>query len=62
MFVKQITNIKRDEINITNRINDNTFNLHNSLLNNDNRYMKFTLKSKLIGVARWLISADYSEF
>ena len=49
---KQSTNIKRDEINIMNIINDNTFNLHNSLLNNDNRYMKVTLKSKLIGVAR----------
>ena len=35
-----------------NIINDNTFNLHKSLLNNDNRYMKVTLKSKLIGVAR----------
>ena len=35
-----------------NIINDNTFNLHNSLLNNDNRYMKVTLKSKLIGVVR----------
>ena len=37
----QSANIKRDEIN----------NLHNSLLNYDNRYMKVTLKSKLIGVA-----------
>ena len=45
-------NIKRDEINIKNIINDNTFNLHDSLLNNDNRHMKVTLKSKLIGVAR----------
>ena len=35
-----------------NIINDNTFNLHNNLSNNDNRYMKVTLKSKLIGVAR----------
>ena len=33
-------------------INDNTFNLHNSLLNNDNRYMKVTLNSKLIEVGR----------
>ena len=33
-----------------NIINDNTFNLHNSLLNNDNRYMK--VKSKLIEIAR----------
>ena len=40
-----------DETNIMNIINDNTFNLHNSLLNNDNKYMKVTLKSKLIGVA-----------
>ena len=38
-----------------------TLNLHNSLLNNDNR-MKVTLKSKLIGVARELISADYRKF
>ena len=35
-----------------NIINDNTFNQHISLLNNDNRYKKVTLKSKLIGVAR----------
>ena len=45
-----------------NIINDNTFNLRNSLLNNDNRYMKVTLKSKLIGVAREFIAADYREF
>ena len=50
--MKRSTNIKGDEINIMNIINDNTFNLHNSLLNNDNRYMKVTLKSNLIGVAR----------
>ena len=38
ILVKQKANIKCDEINI---INDNGFNLHNnSLLNNDNRYMK----------------------
>ena len=35
-----------------NIINDNTFNLNKSLLNNDNRYMKATLKSKLIKVAK----------
>ena len=34
----------------------------NQTLNNDNRYMKVTLRSKLIGVARWLILADYHEF
>ena len=45
-----------------NIINDNTFNLYNSLLDNDNRYMKNTLKSKLIRIARQLISADYHEF
>ena len=45
-------NIKRDEINTMNIINDNTFYLHNSLLGNENRYMKVSLKSKLIGVAR----------
>ena len=49
-------------MNIMTFINNNTFNLHNSLLNNDNRYMKVTLKYKLIGVARELISADYREF
>ena len=49
---KLSSNIKHDEINIMNIINDNTFNLHNSLLNNDNRYMKITLKFKLKGVAR----------
>ena len=45
-----------------NIIDDNTFNLHYSLLNNDNKYMKVTLKSKLIEVARLLISADYHKF
>ena len=45
-----------------NIINDNTFNLHFSLLNNDNRDMKVSLKSKLIGIASELISADYREF
>ena len=35
-----------------NIINDNTFNLHNSPLNNDNKYMKVTLKSKLIRIAK----------
>ena len=45
-----------------NIINDNTFNLHNSLLNNDNKYVKVTLKSKLIGIAWWLILANYCEF
>ena len=49
--MKQSTNIKRDEINIMNIINDNTYILHNSLLNSDKRYMKVTLKSKT-GVAR----------
>ena len=51
-FSKTSTNIKRDEINIMNIINDNTFNLHNSHFNNGNRYMKVTVKSKLIGVAK----------
>ena len=40
---KQSTNIKRDEINIMNIINDNTLNLQISPLN-DNSYMKVTLK------------------
>ena len=35
-----------------NIINDNTFNLHNSLLNDDNWYMNIKLKSKLIVVVR----------
>ena len=43
-------------------INGNTFNLNNSLLNNNNWYMKVTLKSKLIRVARLLISANYRKF
>ena len=51
LLVKQSTDIKRDEINIMNIINDNIFILHNNLLNNNNRYMNVTLKSKLIGVA-----------
>ena len=54
------TDNKRDEINIMNIINENTFNLN--LLNNDNRYMKITQKSKLKGVSRQLISTDYREF
>ena len=49
---KQSTNIKHDEINIMNIINDNTFNLHNSLLNNENSQMKISLKSELIGNPR----------
>ena len=49
---KQSINIKQNEINIMNIINDNTFNIYNSFLNNDNRSMKVILKSKLIGVAR----------
>ena len=36
--------------------------LHNSILNNDNRYMKVTQRSKLKAVARYLISANYPEF
>ena len=43
-------------------INDNISNLHNSLFDNDNTYMKVTLKSKLTGVARYVISADYRKF
>ena len=61
-LLKQSTNIKRDEINIMNIIDDNSFNLHNNLLNNDNMYMKVTVKSKLTGIARQLISADYRVF
>ena len=49
---KTSNNIKRDEIDIMNIINDNTFNLRNTRLNNDNRYMKFTRKSNLLGVTR----------
>ena len=45
-----------------NIVSDNTFNLHNNLLKNDYRYMNVTLKSKLIGVANKLISANYCEF
>ena len=35
-----------------NIIDDNIFNLHYILLSNDNSYMKVTLKSKQIGIAR----------
>ena len=49
---KQSINIKRDEINMIHIINDNTFNLHNRPLINDNKHLKVTLKSKLIGVSR----------
>ncbi len=48
---KKSTIIKLGEIDTMNITNDNTFNWNNSLLSND-RYMKITLKSKLIGVAR----------
>ena len=34
---QNITDIKRDEINIMDIIKDNTFYLHNSLLDNNNR-------------------------
>ena len=34
-----------------NIINDNIFNLYKRFLSNDSRYMKVTLKSKLLGVA-----------
>ena len=61
-FAKQSTNIKRDEINIMNIINDKTYNLHNKFFNNDKRYMKVTLKSKIIEVVRLLILADYRVF
>ena len=50
--MKQSTKINRGKTNTTNIINDNTFNLHNSHLNYDNRYIKVTLESKLIVVAR----------
>ena len=50
--LEKSTNIKRDEIDIMNVTYDNTFNLHNSVWNNDNRYIKITLKSKSIGVPR----------
>ena len=45
-----------------NIFNDNTFNLQNILLNNDNRNMKYTLKTMQTGAASWLISAEYHEF
>ena len=35
-----------------NTINENIFNLHNSPLDNDNRYKKDILQSKLIRAAR----------
>ena len=43
ILVKQSINIKRDEINIMNCINNNGFNLNNSLLNNGSGYMKVSL-------------------
>ena len=58
---KQSTNIKLEEINIINIINDNAFNVHKSLLNNNIRYLKVTQKSKLMGVARLLTSVDYRK-
>ena len=44
-IVKHSTYIKFDEIAIEDIINENTFHMHNSLLNNENRYMKITQKS-----------------
>ena len=44
-------NIKYDKINIIDIINDNTFNLYYNLLNNNDWYIKVTLKSKLKRVA-----------
>ena len=45
-------------------MNENTFNLHNSLLNNDDRYIEVIPKSKLIGVAKVanVGLTDYHEF
>ena len=45
-----------------NIINENTFDLLNNPLDNNNRYMKVILKSKLMGVARLLILTVYHEF
>ena len=36
-----------------NIINDNTFNLHNSLLNNDNRYMKVIIVYWILLLVTW---------
>ena len=45
-----------------NIINENTFNLHNCLSDNNNSYMKVTQECKLIGVAWLLILADHYKF
>ena len=37
------TGASRDKCDIMNIISNKTFNLHNSLLNNDTRYMKVSL-------------------
>ena len=50
-LAEQSVTIKRDEINVMNIINDNSFNMHNSIFNNGNRYIKVTIKSKLIRIA-----------
>ena len=39
-----------------------TFNLYNSPLNNDYRYMNITLKSQLIEVAMYLIWPTIRDF
>ena len=44
----QNSNIKHEETNIMDTNNDNAFNKHSSLLDNDSRYIKATLKAKLI--------------
>ena len=40
----------------------NRFELHDSLVDNDKRYMKVTMKTKIIEGIRSLISADYRKF
>ena len=40
---KEIIIIKRDWINKMSIINNNTFKLHNSLLNNDNGYTRYII-------------------
>ena len=57
VLMKEITNIKCDEINIMNSVNDNTFNLHDSLLNNDNRsgeIVDFGKSDKMVKVEKWI--------
>ena len=61
---KKRINIKSDEINIMNIINDNTFNLHNSLLNNDNRkiFLRISKNISKVKIKTYFVINDHVVF